>query len=90
MQLSDILKDSDYKHAQFDLALIHEFEQRIIVRTDNKGKKTPYINCLIRKKDIRLTPEEAIRQLYLEILLNDYKYPADRIELEYAVTFGRE
>ncbi|MDR2361217.1 MAG: N-6 DNA methylase [Prevotellaceae bacterium] len=90
MQLSTILKDSDYRHAQFDLTLIYEFEQRIVVRTDNKGKETPYINCLIRKKEIRLTPEEVIRQLYLEILLKDYKYPADRIELEYAVTFGRE
>ncbi|MDR0618521.1 MAG: type I restriction enzyme HsdR N-terminal domain-containing protein, partial [Bacteroidales bacterium] len=90
MQLSEILKDSDYRHVQFDLMLIYEFEQRIIVRTDNKRREIPYINCLIRKKEIRLTPEEAIRQLYLEILLNDYKYPADRIELEYAVTFGRE
>ena len=90
MQLSEILKDSDYRHAQFDWMLIYEFEQRIVVRTDSKGKEIPYISCLIRKKEIRLTPEEAIRQLYLEILLNDYKYPADRIELEYAVTFGRE
>jgi hypothetical protein len=89
MQLSDILKDSDYRHAQFDLTLIYEFERRIIVRVDNKGKEIPYVNCLICKKDIRLTPEEAIRQLYLEILLKDYKYPAERIELEYAVAFGR-
>ncbi|MDR2138510.1 MAG: type I restriction enzyme HsdR N-terminal domain-containing protein, partial [Tannerella sp.] len=39
---------------------------------------------------MKLTPEEAVRQLYLAILLNDYQYPAERIELEYAVTFGRE
>jgi type I restriction enzyme M protein len=90
MQLSAILKDSDYRHAQFDLTLISEFEQRIVVHTDSKGRETPCINCLIRKKEIRLTPEEAIRQLYLEILLKDHKYPADRIELEYAVAFGRE
>ena len=88
--LADILKDSDYRHAQFDMILIQDMEQRIIVRIDKNGKEIPYINCLIRKKEIRLTPEEAIRQLYLEILLNDYKYPADRIELEYAVAFGRE
>ncbi|MDR0733699.1 MAG: type I restriction enzyme HsdR N-terminal domain-containing protein, partial [Dysgonamonadaceae bacterium] len=90
MLLSAILKDSDYKLAQFDLAQIHEFEQRIIVRIDNKGKEVPYINCLIRKKDIRLTPEEAIRQLYLEILLKDYKYPADRIVLEFPINKGTE
>jgi type I restriction enzyme M protein len=90
MTLSEILKDSDYRHAQFNLIQIHEFEQRIIVKNDSKGKEIPYIKCLARGKEIRLTPEEAIRQLYLEILLNDYKYPADRIELEYNVTFGRE
>ncbi|MDR1199134.1 MAG: type I restriction enzyme HsdR N-terminal domain-containing protein [Prevotellaceae bacterium] len=90
MTLSEIIKDSGYRHAQFDLVQIHEFEQRIIVKNDSKGKEIPYIKCLIRGKEIRLTPEETVRQLYLEILLNDYKYPADRIELEYNVTFGRE
>jgi type I restriction enzyme M protein len=87
--LADILKDSDYKQAQFDLMLIQEFERKIVIRTDKNGKQIPYINCAIRKKEIRLTPEEAVRQLYLEILLGDYQYPADRIELEYAVNFGR-
>ncbi|MDR2406732.1 MAG: type I restriction enzyme HsdR N-terminal domain-containing protein [Bacteroidales bacterium] len=90
MLLSTILKDSDYKQAQFDMMLIQEFERKIVTRTDKNGKEIPYVNCAIRKKEIRLTPEEAVRQLYLEILLNDYQYPADRIELEYAVTFGRE
>ena len=90
MTLSEILKDSDYKQSQFDLFQIAEFEKRITVKTDKNGKEIPYIQCLVRKKEIRLTPEEAVRQLYLEILLNDYGYPADRIELEYNVTFGRE
>jgi type I restriction enzyme M protein len=79
MTLSEILKDSDYRHAQFDLMQISEFEQRIIVKTDKNGKETPHIQCLVRKKEIKLTPEEAVRQLFLEILLSDYKYPADRI-----------
>ncbi|GHT10800.1 restriction endonuclease subunit M [Bacteroidia bacterium] len=90
MTLSEILKDSDYKQSQFDLIQIAEFEKRVTVRTDKNGKEIPYIQCIARKKEIRLTPEEAVRQLYLEILLNDYGYPADRIELEYNVTFGRE
>jgi type I restriction enzyme M protein len=67
--LSEILRDSDYRHTQFDLVLIHEFERKIIIRTDKNGKEIPYINCAIRKKEIRLTPEEAIRQLYLENIL---------------------
>jgi type I restriction enzyme M protein len=90
MTLAEILKDSDYKQLQFNIVQIHKFEQNIITRTDKNGKMIPYINCAIRKKEIRLTPEEAVRQLYLDILLDDYQYPAERIELEYAVTFGRE
>jgi type I restriction enzyme M protein len=90
MTLAEILKDSDYRQSQFNLVQIHEFEQKIIVRNDKSGKPVPYITCAIRNKEIRLTPEEAVRQLYLEHLLNFYNYPANRIELEYAVTFGRE
>ncbi|GHT44567.1 restriction endonuclease subunit M [Bacteroidia bacterium] len=89
MTLAEILKDSDYKQSQF-MFQIQQFEQKIITKTDKNGKPVPYINCAIRKKEIKLTPEEVVRQLYLDILLNDYHYPADRIELEYNVTFGRE
>ncbi|MDR0421262.1 MAG: hypothetical protein LBH30_07445 [Prevotellaceae bacterium] len=77
MQLSEILHDSDYRQSQFDLVQIHEFERKIIVKTDKNGKEIPYIQCAIRKKEIRLTPEEAIRQLFLEVLMNDYQYPTD-------------
>ena len=62
----------------------------IKIKTDTKGNQIPYIQCLVRKKDIELTPEELIRQLYLQVLMDDYGYPATRMELEYAVSFGRE
>ncbi|MBC6409937.1 MAG: type I restriction enzyme HsdR N-terminal domain-containing protein [Ekhidna sp.] len=42
------------------------------------------LNCLVRNKAIKLTPEEAVRQLYLRVLIDDYEYPVDRIALEYA------
>jgi len=45
---------------------------------------------LVRKKEIKLTPEEAVRQLYIQLLIDDYEYPTERMELEYAVSFGRE
>lgn len=90
MTLSEILKDSDYRQSQFKFENICKFEEKITVRNDKNGKAVPYIVCAIRNKEIRLTPEEAVRQLYLDILLNYYQYPVDRIELEYSVTFGRE
>lgn len=89
MTLAEFLKDSNYKLTQFSTALIQRFEQSIFLK-QVKEKDVPYISCLIRKKDMRLTPEEAIRQLYLMVLTEELNYPLDRIELEYAVSFGRE
>ena len=92
MLLSEILKDTNYKLTQFEKnnkAKIYALEESILVK-DVKGKLTPYIHCLVRKKEIKLTPEEAIRQLYLMVLINDFSYPSERMEIEYSVSFGRE
>lgn len=89
MTLAEILKDSNYKLTQFSTDKIKSFEGSIIIRKIN-DKEIPYFNCLIRKKEIKLTHEEAIRQLYVMVLMQDFGYPANRIEIEYSVTFGRE
>lgn len=89
MKLSDILKDSNYSLSQFDTEKIELLEEKIKVK-EVRGKETPFVFCLVRKKDIKLTPEEAVRQLYLMVLHDDYGYPVSRMELEYIVTFGRE
>jgi type I restriction enzyme M protein len=89
MTLADILKDSNYKLTQFSAEKVKFLEENIIVR-ETRGKGTPYINCLVRKKEIKLTPEEAVRQLYVMVLMQDFGYPTNRMELEYAVSFGRE
>lgn len=89
MTLADVLKDSNFKLTQFSAEKVKFLEENITVR-ETKGKDTPYINCLVRKKEIKLTPEEAVRQLYVMVLTQDFGYPTDRMELEYAVSFGRE
>lgn len=61
-----------------------------------KEKGRFYIKCLKRNKDFLVydekknigKPEEIIRQLWLYKLVNTYKYPLDRIEVEYPVWFG--
>ena len=58
------------------------------IRKNDKGKDI--VECLVRKTDIVLTPEEAVRQLFLNRLINEYKYPVSRIKLEHAIHFGRE
>ena len=50
-------------------------------QTEKAGK--PYLNCLVRKKDVQAKPEEVIRQLWLQVLLTEYGYPASRITVEY-------
>ncbi len=87
--LGELLKDSAYKLTQFGADKIQAFEDGIFIK-DIRGKSTPYINCLVRNKEIKLTPEEAVRKLYLMVLTQDLGYPTSRMELEYGVTFGRE
>lgn len=87
--LTDLLKDSNYKLTQFSPKQIDSFEETIFLK-EVRGRQAPYIHCLSREKEIKLTPEEAVRQLYLRVLHFDYGYPLDRIQLEYSVSFGRE
>jgi type I restriction enzyme M protein len=89
MNLADILKDSNYKLSQFKQEEVDWLEKSIFIKQTKKGE-TPYINCLIRKKDIQLKPEEVIRQLYLKVLLERYQYPVSRLTVEHGVNFGRE
>ena len=41
------------------------------------------IKCTIRQKDIKETPEETVRQEFLKVLLEDYAYNQEDIQLEY-------
>jgi type I restriction enzyme M protein len=89
MNLANILKDSDYKLSQFTAEEIDSLEQAVILKQTKSGE-APYVSCLIRHKEIRLSPEEIIRQLYLRVLTDRYQYPTNRIRVEYEVSFGRE
>lgn len=89
MQLAALLKDSAYKLSQFKPEQIAALEARITLKESDK-KTMPYITCLVRGKPIKLTPEEAVRQLYLMVLRDDLGYPVSRMEIEHEVTFGRE
>lgn len=90
MTIYDILKDSSYKTDQFSSEAINNLNARLVEKEDKNGKKYAVVNCLVRKKDIRLNPEEVIRQLFVDKLINDYGYPVNRMKLEYHVYFGRE
>jgi type I restriction enzyme M protein len=88
-QIQKILQNSNYSLGLFTDQEVELLESRIIEKETKNGVGF-YVDCLIRNKEIKLNPEEVVRQLYLYRLLNDYKYPKERIILEYPVKFGRE
>ena len=89
MIIEQILKNSSYQLKLFSEDSLDRLESKIITKKSKSGMSY-YTLCLIRNKEIKLTPEEIIRQLYLDKLINEYKYPKARIHVEYAVHFGRE
>ena len=90
MPQSDIIqtilkdKDSNYHLDLFNPSEIDDLRQKI------EGNEKPFIYCPIRRKAIQLKPEELIRQLYAARLLNQYRYPKERVRFEHPVNFGRE
>ena len=90
MIIYDILKDSTYKTEQFSKEAIERLNANIVEKEGKNGKKVCFVKCLVRQKEIQLKPEEVIRQLFLDKLINEYGYPISRMQLEYPVYFGRE
>ena len=90
MTIYDILKDSSYKTEQFSNDSIERLNASLFEKDGKNGKKVCYVKCLVRQKEIQLKPEEVIRQLFLDKLINEYGYPITRMQLEYPVYFGRE
>ncbi len=53
-----------------------------------RGKE--YIFCAWRRKYVRLTPEEYVRQTFLHRLVEQYNYPASLIAVEVALPTVRD
>jgi type I restriction enzyme M protein len=49
-----------------------------------------YLTCCARTKEVVAKPEEIIRQLWLQRLQHEFKYPPSRLAVEYPITFGRD
>lgn len=89
MKLNELFKSTSYDDSLFDSKAIAAIESAVFTKTV-RGADVPHIKCQVRDKEIRLTPEEAVRQLYLYVLIHTYNYPTDRIQLEAPIHFGRE
>lgn len=75
--------------ALFRPSEIDWLRKRAFVKTV-RGKEKPFVECVVRGKEIQLGPEEVVRQLYATRLIHHYQYPKNRMALEYSVKFGRE
>ena len=88
-QLEMIPKESDYRPTLFTEDEINALRDEVFIKTV-RDKKTPFVKCIKRKKEIQLKPEEMVRQLYAAKLINQYGYPKGRLAFEHPVNFGRQ
>ena len=84
-----ILKDAKHHCSLFTKAEIQSLDGKIRSKTI-RGKQTSVVSCVIRKKEVQLTPEEYVRQLYATQLIENYGYSKEHLVFEYPVTMGRE
>lgn len=87
MSIQQIIRNSNHNLDLFSSAEIAAFEENIITRESN-GKQVFYFRCLVRDREVRLKPEEVVRQLFLRRLLEDYGYPKQRVAVEFPVKSG--
>lgn len=71
MILTDILKGSEYSLILFKQDNINSLEERIITKMNKKGGEDAYVTCIVRNKEVKLTPEEVVRQLYAQELIEN-------------------
>ncbi len=74
---------------QFGLAVFAGINPEEVFKLEEKNEKY-YLKCLKRNKIIQAKPEEIVRQLMIYKLVNFYKYPISRLDVEVDVQFGRE
>ena len=83
--LDAILKGSKHRLNLFRHEEVQNLEKRLI---EKDGKY--FADCLVRKKQIQLKPEEIVRQLLLARLNTHYGYDFSHMKLEHPVRFGRD
>lgn len=86
IQIAKLVKsDGKYDLTIFSPESIDRIENSIFEKGDRL-----FLKCLKRNKDIQVKPEEIVRQLMLDKLINEYSYSVDLLDVEYTVNFGRE
>lgn len=87
MNFETLLTNSEHDLSLFTADEIESFRQKVYEK-ETKGKLKQFVRCIVRDKEIQLKPEEIVRQLYLQKLIDEYGYAKDRIKVEYPAAFG--
>mgnify|MGYP000907243485 CR=1 FL=1 len=87
--IDELFQTGAHSATLFDAEAIAALDARITMKK-TKGADTPYVDCLVRRKSIKLTPEEAVRQLCIDMLIRTYGYAPEDMRLEHPIHFGRE
>ena len=85
MKLEKILEGSEHAMSLFGDKETRELEKKIVERPSKKGGVDYYVKCVCREKNVKLTPEEVVRQLYAAQLIKKYHYPVERLCFEYSL-----
>jgi type I restriction enzyme M protein len=87
MKLSEIFKapSTDHGIELFSGSATKAIEDLLTIKKDK-----PYIRCQVRNSEVQVKPEEIVRQVWLYRLIHHYKYPVNRLAVEYPITFGRD
>ena len=86
VKISQRIKSSGkYDLTIFSSESISRIEKNIF---EKEGKY--FVGCLKRNKPVQAKPEEIVRQLMLDKLIKQYGYSSDLLDVEHAVSFGRE
>ena len=54
----------------------------------SRSGKNIYVNCLVRRKKIILTPEEWVRQHFVAYFIDKLKYPKGLLTIEKKIQYG--
>lgn len=87
--LENLFSGSAHKSTIFSPAQI-DFVERNAYTKIVRGKLTPFIKCLVRGKEIRLSPEEAVRQMFIRKLIDEYGYKPAQMAVEHPIQMGSE
>ena len=77
-----------FKNSKHDLSLFSRQAIKDLENAVSKDAKGYVVRCYIRDKDIRLKPEEVVRQLFVRQIVQKQGYSKNQIRVEYPVPMG--